>query len=161
MSWNNGCERRKFEENQKRLAAEYRAAGMNEEQIAEMYRFDLEVFNSDRRYAEHNEQFPESNFEDGGEDNSPLMKRHLDAMSVGIEQSLSLLPDWWIEEIDDPALVKAIKKLSEDDRRLLAMLAIEGYTQSEAASVFGVSQRAIGKRMQMIEKFLRKFLKRF
>ena len=37
MAWNNGYERKKFEAEQQRLAEEYRAAGMTEEQIEEMY----------------------------------------------------------------------------------------------------------------------------
>ena len=33
MAWNNGLERKRFESEQAKLAAEYRAAGMSEEQI--------------------------------------------------------------------------------------------------------------------------------
>ena len=42
MKWNNGYERKRFEANQKKLAEEYRKAGMTEEQIKAMYEFDLE-----------------------------------------------------------------------------------------------------------------------
>ena len=42
MCWNDGYERRKFEARQKKQAEEYRALGMTEEQIKEMYEFDLE-----------------------------------------------------------------------------------------------------------------------
>lgn len=38
MSWNNGYERKKFEQEQKAQAKEYRKCGMNEEQIQAMYR---------------------------------------------------------------------------------------------------------------------------
>ena len=62
MAWNNGLERMKFEAEQAKLAAEYHAAGMTEEQIQQMYEFDLEVFNGNRRFAEHTQQFPESPF---------------------------------------------------------------------------------------------------
>ena len=54
MAWNNGLERKRFESEQAKLAAEYRAAGMSEEQIQQMYVFDLSAFNSTRRFAEHN-----------------------------------------------------------------------------------------------------------
>ena len=37
MCWNDGYERRKFEARQKKQAEEYRALGMTEEQIKEMY----------------------------------------------------------------------------------------------------------------------------
>ena len=37
MSWNNGYERKKFEQEQKAQAKEYSKCGMNEEQIQAMY----------------------------------------------------------------------------------------------------------------------------
>ena len=48
MAWNNGLERKKFEAEQAKLTAEYRAAGMSEEQIQKMYEFDLGVFHGNR-----------------------------------------------------------------------------------------------------------------
>ena len=42
MAWINGFERKRFDEEQKRLAEEYRIAGMTNEQIEQMYQFDLE-----------------------------------------------------------------------------------------------------------------------
>ena len=44
MCWNDGYERRKFEARQKKQAEEYRALGMTEAQIKEMYEFDLEQY---------------------------------------------------------------------------------------------------------------------
>lgn len=41
MAWINGLERKRFNEEQKRLAEQYRAAGMTEEQIEQMYQFEL------------------------------------------------------------------------------------------------------------------------
>ena len=57
MAWINGLERKRFNEEQKRLAEQYRAAGMTEEQIEQMYQFDLVEFNSRRRFSEHTQQF--------------------------------------------------------------------------------------------------------
>ena len=56
MAWINGFERKRFDEEQKRLAEEYRIAGMTEEQIEQMYQFDLVEFNSRRRFSEHTQQ---------------------------------------------------------------------------------------------------------
>ena len=60
MAWINGLERKRFNEEQKRLAEQYRAAGMTEEQIEQMYQFDLVEFNSRRRFSEHTQQFSEN-----------------------------------------------------------------------------------------------------
>ena len=51
MSWNNGYERRKFEQVQKAQAKEYRKCGMNEEQIQAMYLQDLQEYRNNRIYA--------------------------------------------------------------------------------------------------------------
>ncbi len=60
MSWNNAYEKRKFEEKQKKQAEKYRALGMTEEQIKEMYEFDYAQFKSERRFHMH--------FQNGGKD---------------------------------------------------------------------------------------------
>ena len=52
MSYNHGLEEKKFKEQWQKTAEEYRKAGMTEKQIAEIYEFDREVFNSIRRYRE-------------------------------------------------------------------------------------------------------------
>ena len=51
MSWNNGYERKKFEQAQKAQAKEYRKCGMNEEQIQAMYLQDLQEYRNNRIYA--------------------------------------------------------------------------------------------------------------
>ena len=52
MSYNHGLEENKFKEQWQKNAEEDRKAGMTEKQIAEIYEFDREVFNSNRRYSE-------------------------------------------------------------------------------------------------------------
>jgi len=53
MCWNNGKERKIFENRQKVLAKQYRSVGMTEEQIKKMYEFDLGVFKGERVYQTH------------------------------------------------------------------------------------------------------------
>lgn len=53
MSWNNGYERKKFEQAQRAQAKEYRKCGMNEEQIQAMYLQDLQEYRNNRIYAIH------------------------------------------------------------------------------------------------------------
>ena len=77
MAWINGFERKRFNEEQKRLAEEYRIAGMTNEQIEQMYQFDLETFNSRRRFTEHTQQFPECVLDESSDDKSPLFEKYL------------------------------------------------------------------------------------
>ena len=157
MAWNNGYERKKFESEQKRLAEEYRAAGMTEEQIEEMYQFDLTEFRSRRRFCEHNQQLPRDVRDQSSDDKLPLYEKFLDRLSVDIELSDSGDRYWWVEEIDDPELAQKVKKLSHDEIELITLYAFEHYTQVEIAEFFKVSNVAIFKRIEKLKKYFRKF----
>ena len=154
MAWNNGLERKKFDEEQKRLAAEYRAAGMTEYQIEQMYQFDLDAFNSKRRFNEHTQQFPEDVLEESDDDKSPLFEKFLDSLSV--ELDLSDIKDryWWIEEIEDEQLARKLKTLPIDDVELITQYVFEQRTQVEIAKQIGVSNVTIFKRIEKLKKFL-------
>lgn len=157
MSWNNRSERAKFEAIQKKHYEEYLKQGMTEEQIKEMYEFDLEQFNSDRRYYMHVQQLTTSDFDEGEDDESEstLLKKHLEALTVSIETSNELSRYWWIEEIDNPILAANIKKLTPDDLELLTLYVFDGYKQEEIANHFGVTQQAIAKKLCRIIELLK------
>lgn len=106
MSWNNAYERKKFEARQKKQSEEYRALGMTEEQIKEMYEFDLEQYKSDRRYHMHTQPFTSSDFDDGEDDESEstLLNKFFDELTVIIDSSSEHSRYWWIEEIEDEEL---------------------------------------------------------
>ena len=108
MCWNDGYERRKFEARQKKQAEEYRALGMTEEQIKEMYEFDLEQYKSDRRYHMHTQPFTSSDFDDGEDDDSEstLLNKFFDELTLTIDSRSEQSRYWWIEEIDNPKLAE-------------------------------------------------------
>ena len=158
MSWNNGYETKKFEARQKKQAEEYRALGMTEEQIQAMYEFDLEQFKSDRRYAMHTQsiQVPEFDDIDADESDNSLLKEFFDQLTCNINDSTDKPRYWWIEELDTPELIQAIKMLSDNDKELLTLYFFDGYSQSEIAEFYGISQKNISKKISRIKKNLRK-----
>lgn len=154
MSWNNAYETKKFEAKQKKQAEEYRALGMTEEQIKEMYEFDLEQFKSDRRYRMHTQQFTSSDFDEGEDDDSEstLLQKFFDELTVTIENSGDKSRYWWIEEIDNPNLVKKIKALPQDDIELITLLAFDNYSKTEISKMLGCQPYHITRRLARIEK---------
>lgn len=158
MAWNNGLERKRFDEEQEKLAAEYRAAGMTEEQIEQMHQFDLKVFNSTRRFFEHNQQSSEVVLEESDDDKSPLFKKYLSALSVDLDSTNIKDRYWWIEEIENPQLLTAIKELSVDEIEFVTQIVFEELTQEEIAKVLGVSQAAVSQKLKKILKNLKKCL---
>lgn len=84
MSWNDGYERKKFNARIKKEIAEYKAAGMTEEQITAIVSLDEDQYRSERRYHMHTQEFCESDFDDddGGDNGkSPLFMSLLTIVS--------------------------------------------------------------------------------
>lgn len=63
----------------------------------------------------------------------------------------------WIEGIGDQRLVRVLKRLSISEKELLTKYCIEDKTQQEIAAEMGLSQRAVGKQLQQLKNFFRKF----
>ena len=152
MSFNKGREWKKFLQIQQAQAKWYRSEGMSEAQIRAMYDYDLKACNSMRRFADHTQPLACGN---GGEDGmSPLLKAFPSQLTYTIEQRQEYSLFWWIEEIDTPALVEAVKKMNKNDLLLLTGICFCRFTQQEMAKYFGLSQRGISKRISRLKKLL-------
>ena len=159
MAWNNGKETKIFEAQQRKLRVIYLANGMTEEQIEALYQFDLKEFNARRREAEHTQRldFDSIDFDDKETDN-PLFEKFLEVLSV-TDEYMSEDRFGWVEEIENPKIVKAINKLSAEQKELLTQWVIDDLTQEQMAENFGVRQGTISKRIEALKKFFKEFLK--
>ena len=137
MPYNHGFERKQFEAQQRQRRKQYESAGMSEAEIQAIYQFDLAIFKDERRHLEHRQNVSED-FDS------------LPGPPLEVRPRL-----WWVEEIDDPALVKQLKALPEADLELLTLYAIEGFGQVEIAEKLGISQAAISKKLTRLKIFLR------
>lgn len=160
MGFNYGKERYRTEKEFARFAKTCREAGMPEEAIAEMYQYDREALNSDRRYYTHTQPFDGAAFsgeddEERKEGRSPLYKNCLAQCSVQLEVRYSGRYGW-LEDIDTPALVLWLKALSDDDLELLTSIVFDCKSQSEVAREWRRSEAAISKRMKRLRKSLEK-----
>jgi biotin operon repressor len=57
-----------------------------------------------------------------------------------------------VEEVANPALAERLKSLSEADLELLMLLG-DGFSQTEIASLLGVSKQAVSKKICSLKKF--------
>lgn len=146
MSWNNGKERKLFEKRQEVLAEQYRAVGMTEEQIQQMYKFDLAVFRSERVFYTHTQAL-EINFDDEDvcEVSNYLLKYHQTSFFRDYSNRY-----WWVNELEK--LYQAAMSLSDEEKELVTLYVFDGYTQQEIADKFHCSQMAISKRLRKIKK---------
>lgn len=143
MAYIYAYERKKFEEEWAKKEEWYRAEGMDEDAIREMYVFDLAEFNSNRRYYRHNV-----------------------SLTADLSELANLLVDYsdfilsgrydWIEELDEPELVQIIRRLPETELELLTEMICDDLTQSEIARANGVSRQAINEKVRKIRKYFEK-----
>lgn len=156
MNWNNGYERKRFDEEQKRRADEYRKLGMSEAQIREMYLFDLAWFKSKRRYYTHTQSLASGVFDGGNEDNfeSALVKMFSETLSAAMDKPINRSRYCWVEDIEDPVLVKKVKRLTANDLELLTLYAFDGYTLTEIGSIFHCTPQNIYKKYKRIKNNL-------
>ena len=159
MSWNNAYEKRKFEEKQKKQAEKYRALGMTEDQIKEMYEFDYAQFKSERRHRMHTQQFTSSDFDEGEADDSEstLFDKFFNELTCTIEALSDNPRYWWVEEIDDSETARKIKLLSESDLEILTLIVIDKLKNKEIAQVTGIPLRTIERKKAWLKNFFKKF----
>ena len=154
MSWNNAYEKRKFEEKQKKQAEKYRALGMTEEQIKEMYEFDYAQFKSERRFRMHTQSFEPNKFDTIEDDNEKLsiVEKFQDVLATTQDDSTDKSRYWWIEEIENEMLLEKVMSLSEMDIEIITLTFVEGFSQKDAAIKMGIPLRTLKHRIQKIKK---------
>ena len=147
MSWNNGLERKKFEERQAILAEQYRSVGMTDEQIQKMYDYDLSVFRSERIYYTHTQAL-----EIGGDDNEATC--HISNFLLEYHQAENFRDYsnryWWIDELERFYYVAL--SLSEKELELITLYVFEGHTQEEMSEILNCPQTTISYHLRKIKK---------
>lgn len=156
MSWNDAYERRKFKENQKKQAAEYRALGMTEEQIQAMYEFDLEQFRSDRRFYSHTQSLLPDTFDENEDNDEKLSIFELfkDVFTTTIEEAECKSRYWWVDEIGEDDLLEGVRNLNSEQIEILTLIVFENYSQKGAAEKMGIPYRSFKRKIQQIKLLL-------
>lgn len=155
MSFCYAKEKRKFDAEWQRLEAAYRAAGMSEQSIRQMYQFDLSDFNSRRRYESKAVYIVgEMTVIADGKPRTLALHRFPQMVSTFDEDSLQGRYAW-VDAIDGE-LADVIKQLLPNDLELITCKAFDGYTQAELAVKFNTSQAGICRKLKKIKKKLKK-----
>ncbi len=156
MAVNFAHEYKKFEEQQARLRKEYKDAGMSDEQIDAMYKFDKAQLARDLAYKRRTQSlFTESDdFE--SETQSALLDKFMDVLSYTMEPDTSKHL-WWLEEISDTNLQSAVRKLSLEQIELLDMYVFDSLSQTDIARRLGVNQSSVSRQLTKIKEILMDF----
>ena len=156
MEFNYALERRKFEKQWAILRRQYEKAGMEKTAIDQLYEFDLQWFNSERRYIRRQADLPEDMtvYDFPSPDAESCVEKVLPSSG-----SLHISPAdrcWWINEIEDEKLLHKLMLLSDSDIDLLTALVFEGKTQAEYAQSKSTNQQSVSRQFQQIRKILEK-----
>ena len=157
MGFNNGRERRKFEDAWKKLRRQYRDAGFSEQGIDAMHAFDEDAYRSRRRFEEHTQPFPSEEFTDGTPQNWRSVFAKFENLSTSFDENGFTGRSAWVDAVGDPVLVSGLKRLNPGDLELLTLYAIESRNQQEIAQLLGCSQKTISSKLIRIKKVLGNF----
>lgn len=153
MEFNYGLERKRFDGEWNSIRKSYRDAGMSEEAIEKMYKFDLKAFNRRRTAAKWEQPFT-ADIAGKNEDMSTLFDKFMEPLSHCDTYCTGPQRYSWIEEVTDETLYTRLLQLSEQDKELLTLLAIDGYSQVEAGVISGKCKAAICRKIKRLGKFL-------
>lgn len=156
MKYNHSAMRQRFKNEQKALAKKYRAAGMSEDSIREMYEFDLAVFRSNRNDLAHKAEIEEITAYDRvtGESHYMDMDEFPAKENYG---AYSIETEFWIQDIENVALQKAILSLKPEYKKIVSLL-MKGYCQRDIAGFYGVTEATMSDKISRIQKNIKKFL---
>lgn len=155
MKFNYALEKKKFEEQWKKLRKEYAAAGMPAEDIEKMYEFDWEVLKRERIYSLHNQEIPTCLLDDG-EERDPLAYRYLEQISIPAKETDPQRRYGWVDEIETSEIAKVLQNLKLKELELLTLVVMEDYSISEIARKYQTSRRAISNRFSRIRSKIEK-----
>lgn len=150
MTFNYGNEKRKFEKEWAKTEAFYREQGMSESAIQQMLEYDWGLFKATRTEALHTQDVDFQPEDDEEALESPMLIKFFDGFTNRYDTHGTHDRYWWLEELSDPRLVSALHLLTEEDKELLTLLFVDGYTQKECAVKLHITQGTISYRIKCI-----------
>lgn len=140
MGYNHASAEKDFNEQWKKAEKKYRQLGMTEEHIKELYKFERETFNSNRRFYENTVELSDGNAYNGTQTNS--------IVPIDLERN-------WTEYIKDEEKYKEVMKCSLCMRKAYFMNKIQGYSHQEISSILMKSRQTITYWISKIAEILK------
>lgn len=117
---------------------EFRALGVDENTIAELHDFDRIAYNSDDRFYKR--------LNDVGDFYEEIVADESQREITSVEQLL--------DEVENPAMYKILKKASEKTLQILLMR-VRGYSVADISEILHLSKLSIYKRIEVVRNKLK------
>lgn len=140
MGYNHASAEKDFNEQWKKAEEKYRQLGMTEEQIKELYKFERETFNSNRRFYENTVELSDGNTYTGTQTSITV--------PINLEEN-------WTELIEDEEKYRQVIECPVIMRKVYFMNKIQGYSQQEISLILLKSQQTISRWIGKISEILK------
>ena len=147
MIFNHGqakCEWLRKKQEEEKILRKY---GMSEVLIEELRKSDLEDFNAERRFYEHNVQSIDD--VNGADDDVRFSTEDVDGMEVFTVEAM-------LDEIEDARLFQILSE-TEEDTLLILLLSINGYSLREISYRLGVNENTVSTNMKRLRNKIMNF----
>ena len=147
MFFNHGqakCEWLRKKQEEEKILREY---GMSEVLIEELRKSDLEDFNAERRFYEHNVLSIDD--VNSADDDMRFSTEDVDGMEVFTVEAM-------LDEIEDARLFQILSE-TEEDTLLILLLSINGYSLREISYRLGVNENTVSTKMKRLRNKIMNF----
>ena len=147
MIFNHGqakCEWLCKKQEEEKILREY---GMSEVLIEELRKSDLEDFNAERRFYEHNVLSIDD--VNSADDDMRFSTEDVDGMEVFTVEAM-------LDEIEDARLFQILSE-TEEDTLLILLLSINGYSLREISYRLGVNENTVSTKMKRLRNKIMNF----
>lgn len=156
MKFNYQSEFKKFKAERERMIKTYREAGMDEESISKMLEYDWELFKKERIFCLHNQPIEDFDKGDSNSEETPLMKRFKESLSVEDDYMNDETCEW-IESLENPALVNGLKALKPKQLKIMELLIVNELTHEEIAEELGLERSTVTRNISRIKNKIKKY----
>ena len=139
-----------FNEEQKRVAQEYREDGVSEETIKVILELNKKDLLNDIKYRTHNQSLNYVNDDFDSETQNPLIEKYFENFAVYQEEIDMPFPD----SFDSEDFREFVLGLSKTDSLILELF-IEGFKQVDISKTVGLPPYTVGKRIKKMKKDMR------
>ena len=158
MAYNHRKAIEEFDAQQKKNIQMYRATGMTDYQIEEMYKFDFETFGSDRKFHEHCDSGIGVGFEKSERylrgNMAPEFPKEKPKKAWSMKH-FRTFDENWLDELGEE-MQQLIRGMKAEEIYILGEI-LKGRTHAEIACDMGICRQNVERRYRKIREKLKKY----
>ena len=140
-----------FEKEMAELKEKYLKEGCSEEEFQRYYEMRRADLNRDLAYARKKVSLNSTDDQFDDETRNALYKDYLEKLSITMELP-SVHKYWWIDDIENPNLLKTLLSFSDEELSLIDLSVYQGLSQTKIAKMKGTDQPWVSRKLKKLYK---------